>query len=133
MKAARSNETDAKQGTADAIPFDDHTFDVVLYGFCLYLCDRESLFANAAEGARVLRRHGYLVIFDFFSPEVRFNPYSHYPGLVSLKMDFRSLLTWHPDFRCESHVVMSQTFSDTVEGADDTVAISVIAHEPSRV
>src|ERR1043165_1393195 len=33
-----------QQGTADTLPFEDRQFDLVVFGFCLYLCDRADLF-----------------------------------------------------------------------------------------
>ena len=32
------------RGTADSLPFGADMFDLVIFGFCLYLCDREDLF-----------------------------------------------------------------------------------------
>ena len=39
-------------GTADSLPFADTTFDLIVFGFCLYLCDRKDLFKIAAEADR---------------------------------------------------------------------------------
>ncbi len=41
---------DVIQGTADRLPYPDFTFDILIFGFCLYLCDREDLFRIAYEG-----------------------------------------------------------------------------------
>src|SRR5205809_61585 len=41
-----------QRGTADSLPFDARSFDLVIFGFCLYLCDREHLFRIAAEADR---------------------------------------------------------------------------------
>src|SRR6266705_2021129 len=53
-----------KRGFAHAIPFHTIKFDLVIFGWCLYLCDREDLFTIAAEGDRVLAEDGYLVVHD---------------------------------------------------------------------
>jgi len=58
---------DARVGTADVIPFQDKSFDIVIFGFCLYLCDRDDLFKIAAEADRVLKTPGWLLIKDFYS------------------------------------------------------------------
>ncbi|MFC1513033.1 class I SAM-dependent methyltransferase [Thermodesulfobacteriota bacterium] len=47
-----------KRGVADAIPWQNDSFDVVWFGFCLYLIDRELLFKVVAEADRVLRIGG---------------------------------------------------------------------------
>src|ERR1700733_5701223 len=38
---ANAKGVTAHQGTAEALPFEDRSMDVVMFGFCLYLCDRE--------------------------------------------------------------------------------------------
>lgn len=84
------------QATADALPWDDNSVDVLVYGFCLYLCDRADLFRIAAEGDRVLREGGLLAVLDFVPPFPYRNTYSHQPGVHSYKMDHARLWTWHP-------------------------------------
>ncbi|OSO90613.1 hypothetical protein B7O87_09335 [Cylindrospermopsis raciborskii CENA303] len=37
----------AVRGTADHLPYPDETFDFLVFGFCLYLCDRDDLFRIA--------------------------------------------------------------------------------------
>jgi ubiquinone/menaquinone biosynthesis C-methylase UbiE len=41
-------------GTADLLPFEDLKFDMLIFGFCLYLCDRNDLFKIGMEANRVL-------------------------------------------------------------------------------
>lgn len=57
-----------KVGTADTLAFDDNFFDMVVFGFCLYLCDRHDLFKIAFEANRCLIDNGILVIKDFTLP-----------------------------------------------------------------
>ena len=33
-------------GTADCLPFKDDSFDTIIFGFCLYLCDEERSFQD---------------------------------------------------------------------------------------
>ena len=56
------------QGTARDLPAADGAFDLVILGFCLYLCDREDLFRIAAEVDRVLADGGFVLIKDFCPP-----------------------------------------------------------------
>jgi ubiquinone/menaquinone biosynthesis C-methylase UbiE len=91
VKAAKERGVDARQGTAESLPFDDASFDIVMFGFCLYLCDREDLFRIAAEADRVLKNPGWLLILDFFSPTPTKREYHHRAGLFSHKMDYRTL------------------------------------------
>lgn len=95
---ARDRNVDVRQGTADRLPFDDGMFDVVIFGWCLYLCDREDLFRIAYEADRVLRNPGWLLILDYFNPAATKREYHHRPGVFSYKMDYRKLFTWNPGY-----------------------------------
>ena len=50
VAAACAKGINVTQGTADILPFADQSFDIVIFGFCLYLCDREDLFSNCQFG-----------------------------------------------------------------------------------
>ncbi len=119
-----------QQGTADALPFDNQSFDIVIYGFCLYLCDREDLFHIASEADRVLRLPGWLVILDFFSPTPRAGTYHHRPGVQSYKMDYRTLFTWHPNYECMTHKIRHHGATSFTDDADEWVAVSVLRKYP---
>jgi ubiquinone/menaquinone biosynthesis C-methylase UbiE len=84
------------KGTADALPYDNEMFDMIIYGFCLYLCDRTDLFKIAYEADRVLMDLGHIVIYDFHPPFQYKNNYSHYKGLYSYKMNYSNLFLWSP-------------------------------------
>ncbi|MFZ4531006.1 MAG: class I SAM-dependent methyltransferase, partial [Alsobacter sp.] len=72
-------------GTAASLPFEDGAFDLVLFGFSLYLVDRPDMFRVAAEADRVLQPGGFLAIHDF-DPSVRHKrPYRHQVGVFSYK------------------------------------------------
>jgi ubiquinone/menaquinone biosynthesis C-methylase UbiE len=116
---------DAHVGTADSLPFKDGQFDAVLFGFCLYLCDRDDLFRIAAEADRVLARSGWVVIHDFFTTEPQRRPYRHVPGLWSFKMDYRRLFDWHPNYVCKSHRVIHHVSGEHTDELQEWVAVSV--------
>lgn len=96
--AARDRNVDVRQGTADSLPFDDDMFDIVIFGWCLYLCDREDLFRIACEADRVLRNPAWLLILEYFNPAATKREYHHRPGVFSYKMDYRKLFTWNPGY-----------------------------------
>lgn len=85
-------------GTAESLPFADAAFDLVVFGFCLYLCDPGDHFRIAAEADRVLADGGALVIYDFDPPQPYRNPYAHQPGVHAYKMDFSRLFLAHPHY-----------------------------------
>ena len=88
----------AKIGTADNLPYEENTFDIVIVGFCLYLCDRQDLFLISSEINRVLKSTSWLIILDFYNKNHTSNSYAHLEGVYSFKMDYSSMFTWHPDY-----------------------------------
>ena len=67
LKAVQQGKDEFKNislevGSADSLPFDDNKFDVIIFGFCLYLCDREDLFKIAYEADRCLSNKGLSLI-----------------------------------------------------------------------
>jgi SAM-dependent methyltransferase len=98
--AHHHNAWGCRRGTADDLKaFADNMFDMVIYGWCLYLCDREDLFRIVAEGDRVLKDNGHIVIYDFnqFAPYK--TKYKHYDGLYSYKMDYSQLWLANPGYQ----------------------------------
>ncbi|WP_061216124.1 class I SAM-dependent methyltransferase [Leptospira santarosai] len=85
--------------TADNLPFEDNTFDTIIFGFCLYLCDRKDLFKIAYEADRCLSENGHIVIKDFYPPFPYRNNYSHYSGLFSYKMNYEKMFEWNPIYK----------------------------------
>lgn len=116
----------AVRGTADALPYDDAYFDIVFFGFCLYLCDRKDLFRIAQEADRVLKPDAWIVINDFFAPTPVTRDYHHAPGVYSYKMDYRRLFDWHPAYTCFSHIVGPHGASGFTDDANEWVATSIL-------
>lgn len=91
-------DLDLRVGTADELPFEAGSFDLVVYGFCLYLVDPSLHLRCVAEGDRVLRDGGLLLVFDFVVPFPYHNPYAHHPGLSSYKLEFSRYFLAHPAY-----------------------------------
>jgi ubiquinone/menaquinone biosynthesis C-methylase UbiE len=126
VERARSRGIEAHRGTADRLPFEDAQFDVVLFGFCLYLCDRADLFRIASEADRVLRNPGWLLILDFFSPVPAQRAYHHREGLFSYKMDYTTLFTWNPSYTLYSHQVRHHSNGTYTDDPHEWVSTSVL-------
>lgn len=92
-------------GTAEKLPASDQSVDLLIYGFCLYLCDRDDLFKIAAEAHRVLKPQAWLAILDFWSPHPSINPYHHRHGVYSYKDDLPAMFTWHPSYVIADHCI----------------------------
>ncbi len=126
VAAACAKGLSVQQGTADVLPFDDNSFDIVIFGFCLYLCDREDLFRIASAADRVLRDSGWIFILDFFSPVPCAKTYHHRPGVLSYKMDYRTLFNWHPDYECMTHKLQQHNKSGFTDEQDEWIAVSIL-------
>jgi ubiquinone/menaquinone biosynthesis C-methylase UbiE len=126
VEIARARNIEVLQGTADVLPYADQAFDIVIFGFCLYLCDREDLFLIACEADRVLQSPGWLLIHDFYSPAPARRPYHHRAGVFSYKMDYRSLFNWHPAYTTYSHKVRDHSHGGYADTAREWVATSVL-------
>ncbi len=126
VEAMRSRGLDAVCGTADRLEFGDASFDIVAFGFCLYLCDREDLFRIAAEADRVLRAPGWLVIYDFHASHPTRRDYHHLEGLYSYKMDYSALFTWHPDYSMYGQKVFHHGSGAYTDDASEWVATTVL-------
>lgn len=96
-------------GTADTLPYADRQFDVVWFGFCLYLVDRDLLSRCVAEADRVLKDGGVLCIVDFDPGTPCKRAYHHRPGLWSYKMDYSTLFLANPAYRLAEKISASHS------------------------
>ena len=117
------------RATAERLPFAGRTFDLVILGFCLYLCDPDDLFRIAAETDRVLRPEGWVAIHDFLPDEPHRRAYAHRAGVFSHKMDHAAMFLWNPLYRLVHRRTMTHPGA---QGAspDDRVAVSVLRRLP---
>ena len=118
-------ELDLHVGTAEKLPFEAGSFDLVIYGFCLYLCDPEDLFVIASEADRVLMDKGHILIYDFYADEPYRRAYSHAEGVFSYKMDFSALFRWHPAYKVVSHRITPH-HGGSPDNPDDRTAVTVL-------
>ena len=86
------------RGSGDELPISDQSVDILNYGFCLYLCDRNYLFKITAEAQRVLKPKTWPAIIDFCSSEHLANTYHHRTGINSYKDDLTKVVNWHPSY-----------------------------------
>lgn len=126
VEVATARGVEAELGTAEQLPFSNERFDIVVFGFCLYLCDTEDLFRIAYEADRVLRSPGWLLILDFYSPTPAKREYRHRSGVFARKMDYRSLFTWHPSYVNFSQKVLHHTSRGYTDDPNEWVATSVL-------
>jgi ubiquinone/menaquinone biosynthesis C-methylase UbiE len=117
---------DLQVGTADNLPFERDFFDVILFGFSLYLCDRGDLFKIAYEADRCLCNKGYLIIKDFQPPFPYKNGYVHYEGLSSFKMDYASMFTWNPSYTEIFSIISGHHGYSQREIPDERIGVKIL-------
>lgn len=106
-------ELDLRVGVAEDLSGVQSNFDLIFYGFCLYLCDRSELFAIADAAQRRLKKNGVIAILDFDPPQPARRSYAHLPGLWSYKMDYSRLWTANPEF---TEVSRTYAWAETPSG-----------------
>jgi len=111
-------------GTADIISEEDESVDLLIIGFCLYLCDRNDLFSIAREVDRVLENKGLIIILDFYSEIPYKNKYTHKDGIYAFKMDYASMFKWNPFYSVVSTVISSHGMEKIVGNKDERICIS---------
>lgn len=112
------------------MPFDESSFDFVIFGFCLHLCDREDIFSIASVAGRVLCSLGWLMILDFFSLAPYSKDYHRFPSVMNNKMDY-SLLSWYLKYQILrltifSHGQLSRGNEAYKDDKDEWVAASAL-------
>lgn len=126
VKIAREQGINVFQGTADSLPFGNISFDLVIFGFCLYLCDRDDLFRISQEADRVLKTPGWLAILDFFAPIPSSRSYHHLGGIFTYKMDYRTLFDWNPFYTCMTHKVRHHVDNSYTDNLQEWVSLSIL-------
>lgn len=104
------------QSTASSLPVNPKLFDLVIYGFCLYVTDPDDWLLIAAEGDRVLRPGGWMIIHDFgdfIAPHSM--PYKHDNRLKSWHYDFAQLWLSHPQYSEINRSFINSARSDSPE------------------
>ena len=96
-------------GAVETLPLKDHAVDLLIYGFCLYLCVRNHLFRIAAEAHRVLTPKACLAILDFWSPHQVSNTYHHLPGIQSYTDSPPCMFNWNPFYAITYHRLRHHT------------------------
>lgn len=116
--------------TASSLPYGDNHFDLVYFGFCLYLVDRRDIMKAVAEADRVLKSGGFLSILDFDPTQRHQRPYHHKPGLFSYKTDHSAFFTGTGHY----YLVAKDSFSHGANhfsiDSNERVSVSILFKEP---
>jgi ubiquinone/menaquinone biosynthesis C-methylase UbiE len=116
----------AARATADNLPFPNASMDILIFGFCLYLCDDADLFRIATEADRVLADCGWVVILDFEARAPTYKVYCHADGVFSRKMDYASMFVWHPAYTLASYEKFHHVTGQWTDDPDEWVSLSCL-------
>lgn len=126
VQSVRALGIQAHVATADLLPAASQSVDLLIYDFCLYLCDRSDLFQIAAEAHRVLRPNSWLAIVDFWSPHERSNQYHHKPDVYSHKRNIPAMFDWHPSYVAVDHRLRHHANRSYTDDPNEWVAATIL-------
>jgi len=119
------------QGTADTIPFPDKKFDLIIFGFCLYLCDRKDLFKIIYEADKSLNEKGNLIIYDFEPPFPYKNQYQYKEGVFSYKMNYSNLFLSNPSYFLVAKNTITLCGFEKIEEPNERVSVTLMMKSTS--
>lgn len=93
----------SKIGTADSVPFKNNYFDIVIFGFCLYVCDSSDYNKIKRECLRTLKNKSFIIIEDFFSKKKIIKKLRHNKKINVTKMDFAKIF-------CDNKIILISRF-----------------------
>jgi len=97
LKSNNDKNIKLKKGTADRLPYIKDKFDLVIFSFCLFLCDDTDLSKIVNETFRVTKKNSFILIYDFYyGVGVKYQNYKHNTHLKCRKMNYGNLFSWHP-------------------------------------
>ena len=129
LAAAGIQNVVLKVSTANVLPFEKQQFDLVYFGFCLCWVGRDDLFAAIAEGDRVLKPGGFLVVGDFDPAKRHKRPYHHKEGLFSYKQQYANLFTASGHYYLMSKYSLSHGSHHFSKDSDERMSLCVLYKE----
>ena len=115
--------------TASNLPFESNSFDLVIFGFCLYLVDRSDVFKVIAEADRVLKSGGFMVIVDFDPKLPQKVPYHHIPGLFTYKTSYSNFFTAGGSYYLVAKESFSHQSDNFAVDSNERISICVLYKE----
>lgn len=88
--------------------------DLIIFGFCLYVVDREDIPKIVSEADAILMDGGHIVIHDFDQETPQAVPYKHKDGVYSYKMDHSKLWLANPAYELVSKTPTAEGESVTI-------------------
>jgi SAM-dependent methyltransferase len=114
IEAAREAWPDVEFHRTSAYAIDLFPADLIIFGFCLYVVDREYLFRVVSRTDKALKEGGYIAIHDFDPPEPTMVPYHHMEGVYTYKMDYSRLWLANPAYSLWSKTITRREEAVTI-------------------
>ena len=116
-------------GLATNLPYPDGMFDLVFFGFCLYLVPPSETYKALMEANRVLKQGGFVAILDFDYGSLKVNPYKHADGLFTYENNYSQILTSSGYFSLVSKWSYNHTSNYFIQERDERIAIEILYKE----
>lgn len=98
IETASAEWPDVQFHRTGAYAIDLYPADLIIFGFCLYVVDREYLFRVVSRTDKTLNAGGFITIHDFDPAEPQKVPYHHMEGVFTYKMDYSKLWLANPAY-----------------------------------
>jgi SAM-dependent methyltransferase len=116
-------------GSSETLPYPDETFDLLHFGFCLYLVERKFLMRSCAEADRVLKNGGFLAITDFDPNDIRVIPYVHAAECYSYKQDYSEIFLRSGLYAHIAKFSFSHRMQSFDEDRNERISINILYKE----
>ena len=126
IKYGKKNKINIKKGTADKLAFKNNFFDIIIFGFCLYLTDDSDLFEIAKEVDRVTKSKSWIIIKDFDTDDTIYKKYKHNKNVNIRKMDYSKLFIWHPYMTLHTKKKLNHDNYNWTDNSDKHISINCI-------
>lgn len=130
FKAQGQTNIELITGAAQALPFAADSFDLVFFGFCLYLVDRSELFQAISAADRVLKPGGFLAILDFDPIQRHKRPYHHKEGLFTYKNQYSRFFTESGHYYLVAKESFSHGHNHFSKDGNERISINILYKEP---
>jgi len=112
-------------GLAHNLSFEADKFDLVFFGFCLYVIPPEELELSLQEALRVLKPKGFIVINDF-DPGIEMTlPYKHNSGLMTYKRDYAQIIKKFLNVTLVAKKSYSQNGNSFIEDINNRISTQI--------
>jgi ubiquinone/menaquinone biosynthesis C-methylase UbiE len=133
-KAKESNRGNASPlnfdvGTATSLPYFDEMFDLVFFGFCLYLIPPSETYTAIMEANRVVKHGGFIAILDFDYGSLKINPYKHTTGVFSYKNNYSKIFLSSSYYSLVSKWSFTHTSEHFTHERDNRISIEIFYKE----